>query len=95
MNDEMNLHFTNDEIILKAKDNKQKVKQDMTIEYYQNGKLRKSKVKVKNDSLKLPKLGEGVYNLTIDIEGTKGKDTYKRTLIKTVFVDASGNVYGQ
>ncbi|TMU87592.1 hypothetical protein FGG79_05580 [Bacillus sp. BHET2] len=95
MNDEVDLHFAKDNIILKAKDNKHKLKQDLTVEYYQSGKLRKSKVKVKNDSLKLPKLGEGVYNLTLDVEGTKGKDKYKRTLIKTVFVDASGNVYGQ
>ncbi|MGM0851312.1 MAG: esterase/lipase family protein [Bacillota bacterium] len=95
MNDAMSIHLAQDEISLKTKDSKLKLKPNMTIEFYKNGKLKKSKVKTKNDSLKLPKLGEGIYNVTIDIEGSKDKNTFQRTFIKTIYVDASGKVYGQ
>jgi triacylglycerol esterase/lipase EstA (alpha/beta hydrolase family) len=95
MNDVMSIQLAQDEINLKAKDSKVKHKTDMTIEYYKNGKLKKSKVKPKNDSLKLPKLGEGIYNVTIDVEGSKDKNTFQRTFIKTIYVDDSGKIYGQ
>jgi triacylglycerol esterase/lipase EstA (alpha/beta hydrolase family) len=95
MNDALSIHLAQDEISLKAKESKLKLRPVMTIEYYKDGKLKKSKVKTKNDSLKLPKLGEGVYNVTIDVEGSGDKNTFQRTFIKTIYVDAAGKVYGQ
>ncbi|WP_064093525.1 lipase family alpha/beta hydrolase [Rossellomorea aquimaris] len=94
VNDVMSLNIVQDKIILKAKDTKLKLKHDMTIEYYKDGKLKHSKVKAKNDSLTIPKLGEGVYNVTIDVEGAIDKNKFNRTFIKTVYVDASGKVFG-
>ncbi|WP_044337226.1 esterase/lipase family protein [Rossellomorea aquimaris] len=95
MNDALSIDLAQDEISLKAKDSKLNLQPDMIIEYYKNGKLKKSKVKAKDDSLKLPKLGEGVYNVTIDVEGSKDKNAFHRTFIKTIYVDAAGKVYGQ
>ncbi|WP_341357906.1 hypothetical protein [Rossellomorea sp. y25] len=95
MNDALSIHLAQDEISLKAKESKLNLRPVMTIEYYKDGKLKKSKVKTKNDSLKLPKLGEGVYNVTIDVKGSGDKNTFQRTFIKTIYVDASGAVYGQ
>lgn len=94
-NDALSIQLAQDEISLKSVDRKVQLKPAMTIEYYKNGKLKKSKVKTKNDSLKLPKLGEGVYNVTIDVEGSKDKTMFQRTFIKTIYVDASGKVFGQ
>lgn len=95
MNGVMSIELAQGEISLKAGDSKVKHKTDMTIEYYKNGKLKKSKVKTNNGSLKLPKLGEGIYNVTIDVEGSKDKNTFQRTFIKTIYVDASGKAHGQ
>lgn len=95
VNDAMRIHLAQNGISLKTKSSNLKFKQNMTIEYYKDGKLKKSKVKTKNDSLKLPKLGEGVYNVTVDIEGSKDKNAFKRSFIKSVYIDDSGKVYGQ
>lgn len=95
MNDSVDVNIVQDEIILKKTDKKVNLIHDVTLEYYKNGKLKKSNVKSKNGSLKLPKLGEGVYNITIDVDGKKDKNEFKRTIIKTVYVDATGKVYGQ
>ena len=95
MNDAVSINIAQDEITLKKKDKKVNLSHDMTIEYYKDGKLKESKLKSKKGSLKIPKLGEGVYNVTVDIKGTMDKYTFNRTFIKTVYVDASGKVYGQ
>ncbi|MCA1062566.1 hypothetical protein QTG56_17155 [Rossellomorea sp. AcN35-11] len=92
MNDALSLQFAQDEISMKAKDNKFKLKQEIIIEYYKNGKLKQSKIKAKNS--KLPKLEEGVYNVTIDVTGKKQNDAFQRTFIKSIYVDGSGKVYG-
>ncbi|UFU00749.1 hypothetical protein KO561_07385 [Radiobacillus kanasensis] len=93
LNDSLKLSLTNDTIKMKTKDKSLKIKADATIEYYKNGKLKQGKVKVKDSTLKVPNLGEGVYNITIDIEGKQGKSKFERTKIKTVYVDKNGKVY--
>ncbi|PFA67700.1 hypothetical protein CN378_09240 [Bacillus sp. AFS015802] len=95
LNDSVAVNIVQDEIILKKKDKKVDLMHDMTLEYYKDGKLKESNAKSKNGSLKLPNLGEGVYNVTIDVDGKKDKNDFKRTIIKTIYVDATGKVYGQ
>ncbi|MCA1058955.1 hypothetical protein LCL96_08410 [Rossellomorea aquimaris] len=96
LNDAVMVDVNQDEISLKKKDSKVSLQQDMTIEFYKNGKLKEGKLKPKqNGTFKLPKLGEGVYNVTIDLNGSKGKNKFNRTLIKSVYVDANGKVYGE
>lgn len=89
--------LANGEVKMNVKDQKLNMTSDMTIEYYKDGKLKQSKVRVnkKNATFKLPKLGEGVYNMTINITGKQGKHPFHRTIVKSVFVDGAGNVYGQ
>ncbi|WP_159462152.1 triacylglycerol lipase [Halobacillus sp. Marseille-P3879] len=44
-------------------------------------------------SKKLPKMGEGVYNLTVDIEGKSLQNKrFNRTIVTSVYVDGNGKV---
>ncbi len=86
------------EVKLKLKDKKWKVKSAMTLEYYRNGKQKQRRVHVNKktgETYKLPDLGEGVYNVTINIEGLKGKGKFQRTIVESVYVDGAGKVYGR
>ncbi|WP_406687171.1 lipase family alpha/beta hydrolase [Rossellomorea vietnamensis] len=95
LNDSVEVNIVQDEIILNKKDKKVDLIHDMTLEYYKNGKLKEHNVKSKNSSLKLPKLGEGVYNITVDVDGKKNKNKFNRTIIKTIYVDSTGKVFAQ
>ncbi|MDX8343613.1 hypothetical protein [Rossellomorea sp. YZS02] len=95
MNDAVSVSMDQGQISLKKKDRDVSIQEDMTIEFYKNGKIKESKIKPKKGLLKLPSLGEGVYNVTIDITGKKGKNTFNRTLVKTVYVNDKGRVFGQ
>ncbi|MEI2663009.1 lipase family alpha/beta hydrolase [Rossellomorea sp. LJF3] len=95
LNDSVEVNIVQDEIILNNKDKKVDLIHDMTLEYYKNGKLKEHNVKAKNGSLKLPKLGEGVYNITIDLDGKKNKNKFNRTIINTIYVDSTGKVFAQ
>ncbi|TGB02924.1 lipase family alpha/beta hydrolase [Halobacillus salinus] len=93
LNDALHLALENDAFKLKTQ--QLQAKTTMTIEYYKNGKLKQAKVKVnkKNGSYKLPDLGDGVYNMTIDIKGKYKKEEFERTFIESVYVDPQGNLY--
>ncbi|WP_246946089.1 esterase/lipase family protein [Bacillus pinisoli] len=96
LNDDLQVDITGDQLNVKKKNQKLQVKTEMTIEYYKNGKLKQGKVKASKtgDSFKIPKLGEGVYNMTVEIEGKQqNNEKFLRTVIKTVYVDASGKLH--
>ncbi|MFI8688177.1 esterase/lipase family protein [Rossellomorea sp. NPDC077527] len=45
-------------------------------------------------SLPLADFGEGIHNITLDLEGkTVDGNEYQRTVIQTVYVDGKGNIY--
>jgi hypothetical protein len=95
MNDSVDVHISSDSIKVKEKSSKVTLKTDITIDYYKKGKLKKGKIKFKDSTFKLPSLGEGVYNITIDVEGKKGNDKFKRTMIKSIYMDDEGKMYFQ
>ncbi|MGG3622235.1 hypothetical protein ABES25_01475 [Bacillus gobiensis] len=98
LNDLLSTTLANGDLKVNLKDQKMKVKTDMTIEYYKDGKLKQGKVKGQkknNETFKLPNIGEGVYNLTIDIEGSLDKEKFQRTIIKSVYIDNKGKLYYQ
>ncbi|MCP3028043.1 triacylglycerol lipase [Halobacillus sp. A5] len=73
------------------------MKSTITMEYYNNGKQTSRKIKWDDldgtPSRKLSKLGEGVYNLTIDLNGkTKQNKDFNRTIITSVYIDNNGKV---
>ncbi len=85
-----------DEKNIKVKDHNLKAKTTMTFEYYKNGKLKQGKVKANqkaNGSFTPPNLGEGMYNMTIQVEGKYNKEKFERTIIKTMYVDNQGKRY--
>jgi triacylglycerol esterase/lipase EstA (alpha/beta hydrolase family) len=94
-NDSVDVQISSNSIKLKEKNSKVKFKTDISIEYYQNGKLKKSKIKIKDHTFKLPELGEGVYNLTVDVNGNKNNQKFKRTILTSVYVDEKGQMYTQ
>ncbi|MBP2005350.1 esterase/lipase family protein [Halobacillus andaensis] len=72
------------------------VKSIINLEYYKNGKQKSRRVKWDDldgtSSKKLANLGEGVYNLTIDLEGKTQNKNFNRTIVTSVYVDGSGRV---
>ncbi|WP_066173773.1 esterase/lipase family protein [Bacillus marinisedimentorum] len=98
LNNLLETNIKGDEVKLKIRDKKMKVKSAMTLEYYRNGKLKQRKVNVNQKTgevYNLPDLGEGVYNMTINIEGLRGKEKFNRTIVESVYVDGTGKVYGR
>ncbi|MFZ3588845.1 esterase/lipase family protein [Bacillus sp. DJP31] len=97
LNETIRTNLVNDDITFEVNDKNLKMTTEMTIEYYKNGMLKQGKVKVsKNgESYKLPKLGEGVYNMTIEVDGKQNQSKFERTIIKTVYIDAAGNIFHQ
>ncbi|MGR3764045.1 esterase/lipase family protein [Rossellomorea sp. NS-SX7] len=95
MNDSVIVQINSESIEVKEKRSGVKIKTDSTVDYYKDGKLKKAKIKIKDSTFKLPELGEGVYNVTIDIEGKKGKENFKRTMVKSIYVDSGGKMYFQ
>lgn len=90
------INFSLDDKKVKVESNNKniKLKFDTRVEFYKNGKLKEKKVNSsKNGTFDLPDLGEGIYNVTIDIEGNIGKDKFKRTQVKSIYVDQNGKVY--
>ncbi|MBB6452689.1 triacylglycerol lipase [Salirhabdus euzebyi] len=79
-----------------VKDKQLKVKTDMTLEYYKNGKLKMHKINVKKNSsgtYKIPHFDDGMYNITINLKGKYGKEDFQRTIIKSIYIDEDGIVY--
>jgi triacylglycerol esterase/lipase EstA (alpha/beta hydrolase family) len=94
-NDSVDVQISSNSIKLKGKNSKVKFKTEISIEYYKNGKLKKSKLKMKDQTFKLPELGEGVYNLTVDVNGNKNNEKFKRTILTSIYVDEKGQMYSQ
>ncbi|MCP3740538.1 esterase/lipase family protein [Rossellomorea sp. BNER] len=65
------------------------------IHYYKNGRAKEKKIKVSHKGkLKLPQLGEGIYNITTDIKGETNKgNRFERTIVESIYVDGKGNAY--
>jgi triacylglycerol esterase/lipase EstA (alpha/beta hydrolase family) len=95
LNDSVNVQISSNSIKTKEKNSQIKFKSDISIHYYKNGKLKKKKVKLNDNTFKLPEYGEGVYNITIDVKGYKTKERFKRTILKSVYVDGNGKMYYQ
>lgn len=95
LNNDLQVDIIGDELKVSEKNNKLHIKTDMTIEYYKNGKLKSSKVKpTKNgDSYKIPNLGEGIYSMTVEIDGKHNNEKFMRSVIKTVYVDQTGKLF--
>ncbi|MDL4843200.1 esterase/lipase family protein [Aquibacillus rhizosphaerae] len=94
LNKALTFDLTDKNVKVKTTKKDIKVKTEATVEYYnKNQKLKETKFKItkKSDEIHaLPKLGEGVYNLTIDVDGKTGKEKFQRTIIKSVYVDNQG-----
>ncbi|MYL20553.1 hypothetical protein GLW04_11670 [Halobacillus litoralis] len=98
LNEKISATVNMDELKVKNKDARLKYKTDMTITHYQNGQEKETKLRVKKNSdgaYQLPKLGEGVYSLTIEVEGTYKKAPFARTMISSVYIDHNGSVYSE
>jgi triacylglycerol esterase/lipase EstA (alpha/beta hydrolase family) len=93
VNNLVNIQLYSDRMKVNGKNSKVKISTDVTIDYYKNGKLKAESLKVKDSTFELPKLGEGVYNLTLDINGKNGNEIFKRTLVKSIYVDDAGSLY--
>ncbi|MFC7321814.1 esterase/lipase family protein [Halobacillus campisalis] len=73
------------------------IKSTIRTEYYENGSQISRQVEwgdVNNPpSIKLSALGEGVYNITVDVEGkTLNNHPFNRTIVTSVYVDANGRL---
>ena len=73
------------------------IKAAISLEYYQKEEAVPEKIKLvknKGSSLtRIPYLGPGIYNLTIDITGqTKHGHAFNRTFIESVFLDKNRNM---
>lgn len=88
--------MNNGTVHIKSKNEHVKVKTDMTIAYYKKGQLKHLNVKAnkQNDSFRLPNLGSGTYNMTINVNGTIDKTPFQRTTITSVYVDEKGQLFG-
>lgn len=73
-----------------------KFQTDVTIDYYQNGKLQLSDKKASQASeaaFHVPDLGEGLYNMTMNIHGSYAQQPFRRTIIQSIYADGHGNLY--
>ncbi|WP_035532408.1 esterase/lipase family protein [Halobacillus kuroshimensis] len=98
LNEKISASINLDELKVKNKDARLKFKSDMTVIHYKNGRQKETKLKAKQQSggsYQLPKLGEGVYSLTIEVEGTYQKEKFARTMISSVYIDQNGRVYSE
>ncbi|WP_158633959.1 lipase family alpha/beta hydrolase [Radiobacillus deserti] len=96
LNDKIDFSLNRDKSLFKAqaKDDSVHLTTKATVEFYKNGKQKKGKVQMKkNGTLHMPKLGEGVYNITVEINGKDENGAFERTKIKTVYVDENGKMY--
>ena len=68
---------------------------DVTIDYYKNGKLQLSdrKASQASQAFEVPDLGEGLYNMTMNIHGSYAQQPFRRTIIQSIYADAHGNLY--
>ncbi|SDJ85390.1 esterase/lipase family protein [Sediminibacillus albus] len=96
LNEELTLDVSGKDVKLHHKNKQLQVKTNATIEFYKNGKWKKGKVKIdgdQNSGYKLPKLGEGIYNMTMEVEGKKAGEKFQRTIIKSLYVNEDGEAY--
>lgn len=91
---ELNLSIQSDDHII---DNNQ-LEADVHVEYINNNIAEDRIMLSKKDSeqrVTFPNRGEGVYNVTIDVNGfTKNGHPFQRSIIKSVYIDSEGNIYG-
>ncbi|ASF41284.1 hypothetical protein CEH05_19780 [Halobacillus halophilus] len=69
---------------------------DVTIDYYKNGQLQLSDMKasqVSKTDFHVPDLGEGMYNMTMNIHGSYAQQPFRRTIIQSIYADDHGNLY--
>ncbi|WP_345241580.1 hypothetical protein [Pontibacillus salipaludis] len=88
--------INNGTVHINSKDHKIKVKADMTVSYYKKGKLKEVKVNnnMSKNSYRLPNLGEGIYNMTVNMKGTVDQHPFERTMVQSVYVDKNGQLFG-
>ncbi|KGP92642.1 alpha/beta hydrolase [Pontibacillus chungwhensis BH030062] len=96
LNSNLTANIRNGMVHINSKDRKLKVKTDMTVSYYKKGKLKQVKVnpRASKNSYRLPNLGEGIYNMTLNIKGTLDQHPVERTMIQSVYVDENGQLFG-
>ncbi|MGP4069135.1 esterase/lipase family protein [Halobacillus sp. B29] len=69
---------------------------NVTIDYYKNGQLQLSDMKasqVSKTDFHVPDLGEGMYNMTMNIHGSYAQQPFRRTIIQSIYADDHGNLY--
>lgn len=76
---------------------KDKIKATVTLHYYKNEKAKAKKLKISNvqdlSSISIPKLGSGIYNVTVDYKGvTNDGNPFNRTKILSFFIDEDGDM---
>lgn len=96
LNEQLTVDLSNKKVKVNTKGSKLKYKTNVYANYYQDGKVKQRKVQLKENqdgTFAIPSLGSGVYNLTIDIEGKYNGDNFKRSLVKSIYVDEVGKTY--
>ncbi|WP_281975788.1 esterase/lipase family protein [Halobacillus litoralis] len=78
--------------------NQRKLTADIRLAFIRKGERQSKTNSWKNINqtifTKIPKYGEGIYNITIDVHGkTVNNDAFNRTIILSVYVDRDGNIY--
>ncbi|SDL95238.1 esterase/lipase family protein [Sediminibacillus halophilus] len=95
LNDKLNVEMGEGQFNVEAKDQVKKPTVTVKLVKYQNNQ-QQAQVIQSLDQIsyyRLPDLGEGVYNVTFDIQGESGGEKYERTIVKSVFVDEEGRKY--
>ncbi|WP_239672779.1 esterase/lipase family protein [Mangrovibacillus cuniculi] len=96
LNELVTIDLTNRKVAVKSKDTKLKYKTTVHANVYEDGKLKQKKVnfKVNQDgTYSVPALGSGVYNVTIELDGKYNGTEFKRSVVKSFYVDNTGVVY--
>ncbi|WP_243355780.1 esterase/lipase family protein [Bacillus litorisediminis] len=101
INHDLNISISNDRELTIYSDGetveKDQIEAAITLIYYEDEKAKPSQIKlIKNEdssSVKIPFLGAGVYNITIDISGqsSQGRE-FNRTVILSVYMDKNENI---
>ncbi|KUP05761.1 hypothetical protein Q75_11285 [Bacillus coahuilensis p1.1.43] len=96
LNEEFSLELANGDVKVKQEDVNISYKTTVSLNFYKNGKERSKKLKPskKNEgTYKLPNVGEGVYSMTIEMDGTVDGTPFQRTIVKSVYIDDKGEMY--
>ncbi|MBF0707464.1 hypothetical protein IQ283_12780 [Alkalihalobacillus hwajinpoensis] len=101
LNQELQLKSSAKEVKLNIDENnvvKDSIEGDIVIQYSKNRKTKQKKVSQEKlsaqKSFPIKNAGEGVYHITLDVNGhTKKGASFERTILHTVYIDADGKVY--